>query len=138
MGQVRIDCLNASLKSAFRNLKSAILLCAVLFALCWSAQAQQPKKLPRIGYLSTSDAGADIGRFNGIRRHLRELGYTEGQNIAIEYRTGGAKLDRYQEVVAELVRLKMDINRGGRRDDLCTGREKGDQNHSHCDDGPRW
>jgi putative ABC transport system substrate-binding protein len=84
-------------------------LCATLFALCASAESQQPKILPRIAYLSTSDTGADIGRFNGIRQQLRELGYIEGQNIAIEYRTGGAKLDRYQEVVAELMRLKVDI-----------------------------
>ncbi len=73
------------------------------------AQAQQPKIIPRIGYLSASDTGADSGRFDGIRQGLRELGYIEGQNIGIEYRSGGAKLDRYQKVAAELVRLKVDI-----------------------------
>jgi putative ABC transport system substrate-binding protein len=84
-------------------------LSATLLALCFPALAQQPTKIPRIGYLSTSDTGADFGRFDGIRQHLRELGYIEGQNIAIDYRTGGTKLERYQEVAAELVRLKVNI-----------------------------
>jgi putative ABC transport system substrate-binding protein len=88
---------------------TAFILCAILFALCSFAEAQQAKKVPRIGYLSTSDTGADFGRFDGIRQRLRELGYIEGHNIAIEYRTGGAKLERYHEVVADLVRLKVDI-----------------------------
>jgi putative ABC transport system substrate-binding protein len=72
-------------------------------------EAQQPKKIPRIAFISTSDTGADSGRFEGMRQRLRELGYIEGQNIAIEYRIGTSKFDRYQEVVAELVRLKVDI-----------------------------
>jgi putative tryptophan/tyrosine transport system substrate-binding protein len=84
-------------------------LCSLLLAPCSSVQAQQPKKVPRIAFLSTSDTAVDSGRFDGIRQRLRELGYIEGQNIAIEYRTGGAKLERYHNVVAELVRLKMDI-----------------------------
>ena len=94
-------------RSVHRNLKRLV-LCALFFAHSFPAAAQQSKTV-RIAYLSTSDTSADIGRFYGIRQRLRELGYVEGQNIAIEYRTGGAKLDRYHDVVAELVRLKVDI-----------------------------
>ena len=71
--------------------------------------AQQPNKVPRIAFLSTSDTGADNARFDGIRQRLRELGYIDGQNIVIEYRSGGRDLDRYQKIVAELARLKFDI-----------------------------
>jgi len=84
-------------------------LCALLFVLCVSAQAQQPKKVPRIGYLSNTDPATDSARVEGIRLALRELGYIEGQNIAIEYRYAEGKVDRYPELAAELVRLKVDI-----------------------------
>ena len=59
-------------------------LSAMLYALCGSADAQQPKKVPRIGYLASSDAATDSTRSEGIRLALRELGYIEGQNIAID------------------------------------------------------
>ena len=74
-----------------------------------SAQAQQPKKVPRIGYLSASDPARESTRAEAIRLALRELGYIEGQNIAIEYRYAEGKPDRYPELAAELVRLKVDI-----------------------------
>jgi hypothetical protein len=62
-------------------------LCIILFfALCVPAQAQQPKKVPRIGYLSSFEPASDSARAEAIRLALRELGYTEGQNIAFEYR----------------------------------------------------
>ena len=85
-------------------------LCALLFALCFPAQAQQPKKVPRIGYLSSvrSQLLSPL-RSEAIRLALRELGYIEGQNIAIEYRYAEGKLDRVPELAAELVRLKVDI-----------------------------
>ena len=73
------------------------------------AQAQQPKKVPRIGYLSSSDPASESTRSEAIRLALRELGYIEGQNIAIEYRYAEGKLDRFPELAAELVRLKVDI-----------------------------
>src|SRR5499433_4551233 len=69
-------------------------LCVMLFALCQSAKAQQPAKIPRIGYLSNTDAATDSARAEGIRLALRELGYIEGQNIAIEYRYAEGKLER--------------------------------------------
>jgi putative tryptophan/tyrosine transport system substrate-binding protein len=73
------------------------------------AHAQQAKKIPRIGYLSTLDQARDSGRFQAIRLGLRELGYIEGQNITIEYRYAEGKQDRLPELVNELVRLKVDI-----------------------------
>ena len=82
---------------------------AMLLALCAPAQAQQPKKVPRIGYLSAQDSARESARSEGIRLALRKLGYIEGQNIAIEYRYGEAKPDRAPELAAELVRLKVDI-----------------------------
>ncbi|HEX2928813.1 MAG TPA: hypothetical protein VHV54_03815 [Candidatus Binatia bacterium] len=66
-------------------------VCALLFALCSPAEAQQPKKVSRLGYLSPVDAATDSPRAGGIRLALRELGYIEGQNIAIEYRYAEGK-----------------------------------------------
>ena len=81
----------------------------MLLALGSSAEAQQPKKVPRIGYLSNIDPAGDSTRTEAIRLALRELGYIEGQNIAIEYRYAEGKRDRLPELAAELVRLKVDI-----------------------------
>jgi putative tryptophan/tyrosine transport system substrate-binding protein len=88
---------------------SFLTLCAILLALCSSAPAQQPKKVPRIGYLSAQDAARESIRAEAIRLALRDLGYIEGQNIAFEYRYAEGKTDRYPDLVAELVRLKVDI-----------------------------
>jgi putative tryptophan/tyrosine transport system substrate-binding protein len=87
----------------------SLTLCALLFALCLSAEAQQPKKVPRIGYFSSHYPATEFTRSEGIRLALRELGYIEGQNITIEYRYAEGKSDRYPELAAELVRLKVDI-----------------------------
>jgi len=84
-------------------------LSAMLLALSFPAEAQQPKKVPRIGYLSPFDPATESTRAEAIRLALRELGYIEGQNIASEYRYAAGKLDRYPELAAELVRLKVDI-----------------------------
>jgi len=86
-----------------------IVLSAMLSALCVSAEAQQPKKVPRIGYVSATDPVDESSRAEAIRLALRELGYIEGQNIAFEYRYAEGKQDRYPELAAELVRLKVDI-----------------------------
>jgi putative tryptophan/tyrosine transport system substrate-binding protein len=88
---------------------TALTLCAMLFALCSSAEAQQPKKVPRIGYLSNTDSARESARSEAIRAALRERGYIEGQNIVIEYRYTEGKRDRAPELAAELVRLKVDI-----------------------------
>jgi putative ABC transport system substrate-binding protein len=81
----------------------------LLFALCLPAGAQQPKKVPLIGYLTPSGAATDATRSEAIRLALRELGYIEGQNIAIVYRYAEGKRDRFPELAAELVRLKVHI-----------------------------
>jgi putative ABC transport system substrate-binding protein len=109
MDRVLIAVFDVRFKSAFRNLKSAILSTAVLLALCFSAQAQHPKKIPRIGYLMQAETPRETTRFEGIRQALRELGYIDGQNITIEYRSAKGKPDRVPELAADLVRLKVDI-----------------------------
>src|SRR5712691_4847183 len=98
-------------KSAIENLKLAgIVAIGVAFAMCGAvAQAQQPKKISRIGYLSPSDPASESARFEAIRLALRERGHIEGQNIASEYRYAEGKLDRLPDLAAELVRLKVDI-----------------------------
>jgi len=73
------------------------------------AEAQQPQKVPRIGYLSALEPARESTRAEAIRLALRELGYIEGKNISIEYRYSEGKLDRFRELVAELLRLKVDI-----------------------------
>jgi len=73
------------------------------------AEAQQPKKIPRIGYFVTSNLTASPERHEAFRQGLRELGYIDGKNIVIEYRYAEGKLDRLSELAAELVRLKVDI-----------------------------
>ncbi|HSE86368.1 MAG TPA: ABC transporter substrate-binding protein, partial [Candidatus Binatia bacterium] len=87
----------------------SILVAVVLLAFGVTAEAQQPKKVPRIGYLSTGDAATESARSEAIRLSLRELGYIEGQNIAIEYRYAEGKIDRFSKLAAELVSLKVDI-----------------------------
>jgi len=84
-------------------------LCALLFALCASAEAQQPMKIPRIGLLVASNPSATSDRVEAFRQGLREIGYIEGQSIVIEYRYAEGKLDRLSAMVAELVRLKVDV-----------------------------
>jgi ABC-type uncharacterized transport system substrate-binding protein len=84
------------------------LLCAMLFALCVSAQAQQPKKIPRIGYLAVSTASAHSPRVAALRQGLHELGYLEGKNIVIAFRYADGNSDRLSELATELVRLKLD------------------------------
>ena len=79
---------------------------AALFALGLSAEAQQPAKVPRIGYVGP---GTDDPRTASFRQGLRDLGYTEEKNILVEYRYVGGKADRYPDVMAELVQLKVDV-----------------------------
>jgi putative ABC transport system substrate-binding protein len=81
----------------------------MLLANSFPAEAQQPKKVTRIGYLSALSPASESTRSEIIRRALRELGYIEGQNISIEYRYAEGKRDRFPELAAELVRLKVDI-----------------------------
>jgi len=90
-------------RTAIRRLATFILTTASL------AEAQQPKKVYRIGYLSPVDAATDSPRAEGIRLALRERGYIEGQNIATEYRYAEGRRDRLPVLAAGLVLLKVDI-----------------------------
>ena len=82
---------------------------ALLFALSLPAQAQQPGKIPRIGYLGMTSLSKNAARTEAFRQGLRELGYVEGKNIFIELRYAERKIDRLPGLAAELVRLKVDI-----------------------------
>src|SRR6476659_1590194 len=83
-----------------------LVVCALLFALCVSAHAQSPKKIYRVGYLSPRPG---IERREEAFGHgLRELGYTEGQNLSIEWRFTKGKTDPFPSLAAELVRLQPD------------------------------
>ena len=88
---------------------SSSLIAVTLLTVAVIADAQQPKKVPRIGYLSGGDPASESTRAEAIRLALRDLGYIEGQNIAIEYRYAEGKSDRFPELAADLVRLKVDI-----------------------------
>src|SRR4030095_3089679 len=88
---------------------TVLTLYAMLSALCSSAQAQQPTKIPRIGFLSASSPEALSSRIEAFRQGLRELGYVEAKNIGIEWRSAEGKLDRLPALAAELVRLKVEI-----------------------------
>ena len=114
-------------------------LCAIalLCAFALPAEAQQPKKVSRIGYLSSFDPATESARAEAIRLALRELGYIEGQNIAIEYRYAEGKLDRLPELAAELVRLKIDIIVAAGGDRADPGGQECDQDDSHRYDGRR-
>src|SRR5258706_927250 len=76
---------------------------------CAIAEAQQPNKIPRLGYLAASTPSANSTRVDAFRQGLRELGYVEGKNIVIEFRFAEGKLDRVPALAAELVRLKVDV-----------------------------
>ena len=83
-------------------------LCSLLLAPCSTVEAQQPTKVPRIGFLGTSPS-AIAARIEAFRQGLREVGYVEGKNIVIEWRYAEGKPERMSELAAELVRLKVDI-----------------------------
>jgi ABC-type uncharacterized transport system substrate-binding protein len=92
------------------NRKVTVLtLCAMLFALSFSALAQQPEKATRIGYLDESSAVGSGDLLDAFRKQMIQLGWVEGKNLAIEYRYAEGKIDRLAELAAELVRLKLDL-----------------------------
>jgi len=89
----------------------SLTLSALLLALCISAEAQQPGKLPRIGILLPWSPASDVSLsfLEGLRQGLHELGYVEGQNFAIEFRYAEGVSKRFPNLAAELVRLKVDV-----------------------------
>jgi putative tryptophan/tyrosine transport system substrate-binding protein len=108
VGSIRIKASLQYSKPILR-FRFCLTFCAVVSALCWSAEAQQPQRVPRIGYLSLLDPSGESTRAEAIRLAMRELGYVEGQNIATEYRYAEGKRERFPELAADLVRLKVDI-----------------------------
>jgi len=87
----------------------SVTLCAMHLALCLPASAQQAAKVPRIGYLAPASLSALVVRTDAFRQGLRDLGYVEGKNIVIEWRSAEGKVDRLPALAAELVRLKVDV-----------------------------
>jgi putative tryptophan/tyrosine transport system substrate-binding protein len=88
----------------------ALTLCATLFALCTSTGAQQqPKKIPRLGFLFNTFPADFVSRIDVFRESLRELGYVEGKTILFEFRYAEGNFDRLPDLAAELVRLNVDI-----------------------------
>src|SRR4029434_6916713 len=86
-----------------------ILFVVPLLAVAVITEAQQPKKVARIGFLAAVSLSANSARFEAFRQGLRELGYVEGQSIVVEYRWAEGKFDRLPDLAAELVRLKVDV-----------------------------
>jgi putative tryptophan/tyrosine transport system substrate-binding protein len=89
--------------------KINVLLCAMLLALSFPAHAQQPTKIPRIGFLSGGGGAVYLARHDAFRQGLRELGYVEGKNIVIEWRLWDGKQGRQRAMAAELAHLKVEV-----------------------------
>src|SRR5262245_13900557 len=87
----------------------SFVLCVMLITVGFPAEAQQPKKVPRIGYLCPLHASSLLARTEAFRQGLKELGYIEGKNIALEYRLAEGKVDRLPDLAAGLVRLNVDV-----------------------------
>jgi ABC-type uncharacterized transport system substrate-binding protein len=87
----------------------SLALFAMLFAVSFPAEAQQAEKVPRIGYLSGSPHSSIAERIEAFRQGLRELGYIEGKNIVIEWRSAEGKRDRLPMLATELAHLKVDV-----------------------------
>src|SRR5262245_19321420 len=85
------------------------LFVAALLSNAHLAEAQQPTRIPRIGYLGGGSPSSYPARIEAFRQGLRELGYMEGKNIVVEYRYAEGKADRERELAAELARLKVDV-----------------------------
>src|ERR1051326_6502809 len=92
-----------------QNVKFTFMLGVLLLALSLPARAQQPAKLPRIGYLDAASISSEAARNRAFRQGLGELGDEEGKNIVIAWRSAEEKPDRLPALAAELVRLKVDV-----------------------------
>jgi putative ABC transport system substrate-binding protein len=91
------------------NTKRITILVVSLITASFHISEAQQRKIPVVGYLSGGSASAAAPRVEAFRQGLRELGYTEGQNIGIEYRYADGNLDRMPDLAAELIRLKVDV-----------------------------
>ena len=123
--------LSGNSKSKIQNRKRLALsvIAFVIVAACGPmAQAQQTGKVPRIGYLFNTTPSAAAFRVEAFRQGLRELGYAEGKNIVIESRYSEGKLDRLHALVAEFVRLKVEVivTEWSDSNPCCQGSDKND------------
>ena len=109
MDRILIQCLDIDLKSTLRNLKPAILAGAMLLVLCHPVEAQQAKKVPRIGVFLPASASATAQLVEAFRQGLREHGYVGEQNLTLELRYAEGKVERFAGLAAELVRSKVDV-----------------------------
>src|SRR5262245_16732113 len=105
-----------------RNL-IGVALFVLHLALGFPAEAQQPKKIPRVGLLTGAPLSSQSARNEAFRQGLRELGYVEGKNIVIEWRSYEGKMDRLPVLAAELVRLKVDVIVPGGSSDIRAAKE---------------
>ena len=92
-----------------KRIMPVLTLCALLLALCSSADAQQTGKIFRIGFLDSSTASSSTVLVEAFRQELSKLGWIEGKSIAIEYRFAEEKPERMPDFAVELVRLKVDL-----------------------------
>src|SRR6266480_4668038 len=103
---------NGSMLLTSKDMKKKIIvltLCALLFALCGSAEAQQAGKVAHIGFVDDSTPSNIAVRLDMFRQELSKLGWIEGKNVAIAYRFAEGKLERLPELKSDLVRLKVDL-----------------------------
>jgi putative tryptophan/tyrosine transport system substrate-binding protein len=92
-----------------RRLSFVVIITLIVLTAAFTADAQQRTKVPVIGYLNTASLSANAARIEALRQGLRELGYVEGKNLIIEWRSAEGKLDRLPALAAELARLKVDV-----------------------------
>src|SRR4030095_1278006 len=104
-----------------------ILTAVILFAVAVIADAQQPKKVPRIGYLTNTPLSIDQDLGDAFRQGLRDLRYVEKKNILIEWRSGDGNADRRRALAAEFVRLKVDVIVAGGTGDIRAAQEATDK-----------
>lgn len=107
------------------------LVALIVFALCTPAEAQQPKRIPRVGFLSPGASPQTDFRYQAFQQGLRELGYIEGKSITVEYRGTDGKADRFKQLAAELVHRNVDvIVTAYSQRDRCN--KNGNQNNPRC------
>jgi putative ABC transport system substrate-binding protein len=106
---LRLCCSGQALGNCTKAKVIGFALCTLLLVFSVSATAQQPARVPRIGYLDATSPAAASARIGVFRQALRELGYVEGKNIVVEYRWAEGKIERVPNLATELVRLKVDV-----------------------------
>jgi putative ABC transport system substrate-binding protein len=105
-----------------RRIDVCLLLTVLLFTVS-AVEAQQPTKIPRVGFLTGASLSSQSARNEAFRQGLRELGYVEGKNIVIEWRSYEGKMDRLPVLAAELVRLKVNVIVAGGSSDIRAAKE---------------